>query len=87
MPTATPEPDRQPSETEEERRARLAREAEAIAEAERSFEEEGGIPFEEVAAWVESLNTPNELPRPKPRKDEVWHRMMEARSPGKNKAG
>lgn len=68
------------TETEEGRRARLAWEAERIAEAERSFEEEGGIPFEEVAAWVESWGTPNELPAPKPRKDEAWRRMVEARA-------
>ena len=76
-----------PPETEEERRARLAWEAEAIEAAERSFAEDGGIPFEEVAAWLESLGTPNELPRPKPRKDEVWRRMMEARAREKTEAG
>ena len=77
----------EPTETDAERRSRLAWEAEAIKEVERSFEKEGGIPFEKVEAWVKSWGTPNELPRPKPRKDEVWHRMMRARAGEKAKAG
>lgn len=86
MDTPVPHPS-EPTETEAERRSRLAWEAEAIEEAERSFEKEGGIPFEEVEAWVKSWGTPNELPRPRPRKDEVWRRMMRARARQKAKAG
>jgi predicted transcriptional regulator len=32
------------------------------------FEKHGGIPHEEVVAWVKSLSSANPLPRPKPRK-------------------
>ncbi len=35
----------------------------------REFERTGeAIPWQEVKAWVESWGTPNELPRPQPRK-------------------
>ena len=33
-----------------------------------SYRRHGGIPHEEVEAWVRSLGTPHELPEPKPRK-------------------
>lgn len=57
-----------PAETPEERQARLAWEAQAIEEALQSAERDGTIPLEEVEAWVESWDTPNELPPPEPRK-------------------
>ena len=56
------------TETDAQRRKRLAWEAERIAESLASVEREGTIPFEEVEAWIESWGTPNELPMPKPRK-------------------
>jgi predicted transcriptional regulator len=40
----------------------------AIREARESIEREGTIPFEEIEAWVDSWDTPNELPQPQPRK-------------------
>jgi hypothetical protein len=46
------------TETAEERTARLAREGEAIESARRSLKERGGIPIEEIEAWVESWDTP-----------------------------
>jgi predicted transcriptional regulator len=55
-------------ETEISRQERQAWEAQAIEEALRSGEEEGTIPFAEVVAWVESWDTPDELPPPEPRK-------------------
>lgn len=58
-----------PPETEEERCARLAWEAERIAEARASATRLGTVPFEEVEAWVESWGTDHELPKPKPRKE------------------
>ena len=78
QPDLKPQPEA--AETAEERTARLAWEALALEEAERSFEEEGGIPVEEVIAWVDSWDTPNELPPPEPRKDEAWARIMAARA-------
>lgn len=57
-----------PSETAEQRGTRLAREGEAIERARRSLTERGGIPIEEIEAWVESWDTPDELPMPQPRK-------------------
>ncbi len=70
----------EPAETEAERAVRLEWEARALKEAERSFEEEGGIPIEEVETWVDSWDTANELPPPEPRKDEAWARIMAARA-------
>ena len=58
----------EPAETEAERTARLAREGEAIEKARRSLAERGGIPIEEIEVWVESWDTPDELPMPQPRK-------------------
>jgi len=52
------------AETEEQRRKRSA----AIAEARREIDREGGIPIEEIEAWVDSWGPPNELPMPEPRK-------------------
>jgi predicted transcriptional regulator len=57
-----------PVETEAERQERLAWEAQAIDEALRSIEEEGTIPFEEIMAWVNSWDTPDELLPPEPKK-------------------
>jgi hypothetical protein len=74
QPKLKPQPG--PAETTEDRITRLAWEARALQEAERSFEEEGGIPIEEVVAWVDSWDTPNELSPPEPRKDEAWARIM-----------
>jgi hypothetical protein len=65
------QPQTQPAkhtETAEERTARLAREDEAIERARRSLKEQGGIPIEEIEAWVASWDTPGELPLPQPRK-------------------
>jgi hypothetical protein len=64
--SATPQPE--PIETADERRARLAREAELIEEARASVARDGTIPFEEIEAWVNSWGTPNPLPKPTPRK-------------------
>ncbi len=50
-----------PPMTAEERRK-------AIDEAMKSYETGYGIPAEEVEAWLDSLGTPNELPKPKPRR-------------------
>ena len=60
----------QPELTEypEARRARLAREAKLIEDARASVARAGTVPFEEAEAWVESWDTPNELPTPRPRK-------------------
>lgn len=58
----------EPTETEEQRRERLAWRSAAISEARREIDREGGIPIEDVKAWVDSWGTPNELPMPEPRK-------------------
>ena len=34
-----------------------------------SLETEGSIPWDEVTAWLDSLDTDNPLPEPQPRKD------------------
>ncbi len=68
MSEAHPQTDSLPAETPEERRARLAWEAQAIEEALESADRDGTIPLDEVVAWVESWNTPDELPPPEPRK-------------------
>lgn len=68
------------AETAEERETRIAWEARAIEEAEAEVEREGDIPAEEVFAWLRSLDTENPLPEPRPRKDEVWRRINEARA-------
>jgi hypothetical protein len=47
--------------TSEERRK-------AIEEAIESVAKEGVIPAEEVEAWLDSLGTDHELPKPKPRR-------------------
>jgi predicted transcriptional regulator len=52
----------QPSETEDERRARLIDEARASVAAGLS------IPFEEIEAWVASWGTDHELPKPTPKR-------------------
>ena len=39
-----------------------------IEEAMADFDARGGIPFEEVTAWLDSLDTDNPLPEPQPRK-------------------
>lgn len=57
-----------PDETPAQRRTRLSREAKLIEEARTSVTCEGTVPAEEVEAWVASWDTPNELPRPAPRK-------------------
>jgi predicted transcriptional regulator len=56
------------TESEAERAARLAREAALIAEAESDVAAGRVVDFAEVEAWVESWGTPNELPRPRPRR-------------------
>jgi predicted transcriptional regulator len=43
----------------------LAEDARRLSEFEATGE---GVPWEEVAAWMRSWGTPDELPRPKPRK-------------------
>ena len=43
-------------------------EHEGVLQAIASLEEVGGIPFDEVVAWLDSLDTDHELPRPLPRK-------------------
>ena len=43
----------------------LAEDARRLAEFERT---RGGVPWEEVEAWMKSWRTPHELPPPKPRK-------------------
>lgn len=57
-----------PTKTTTKRGARAASERAALDDAERLFEQEGGIPLDEAIAWVESWETPNELPMPRPRK-------------------
>ncbi|HEY1932381.1 MAG TPA: hypothetical protein VGG99_10245 [Acetobacteraceae bacterium] len=58
----------EPVEGEVERTARLAREAELIAEADADVAAGRVVDFAEVEAWVESWGKPNELPRPRPRR-------------------
>jgi hypothetical protein len=70
----------EPSETAEERVARLAKEDRLTEEAEAEAEREGTIPAEEVFAWLRSLDTDSPLPEPQPRKDDVWRQMKEARA-------
>jgi hypothetical protein len=70
----------EPSETAEERAARLAKEDRLTEEAEAEAEREGTIPAEEVFAWLRSLDTDSPLPEPQPRKDDVWRQMKEARA-------
>ena len=53
-----------PEETEEERRRRLAWEAERLAEARASAEAGGLIDEADMDAWIDSLGTSNELPPP-----------------------
>jgi predicted transcriptional regulator len=57
----------QPPETEEERRVRLAREAQLIAEARAEVARGELIDLEDVSAWVESWGADHELPMPRPR--------------------
>jgi predicted transcriptional regulator len=58
------------AETDEERRKRLAHEARLIAEAEADAAAGRVIYGEAVSAWLESLGTDHELPRPQlPRAD------------------
>ena len=54
-------------EPEEARIARLAWEAARIEEALTSIRDEGTISHEKVQAWVDSWDTPGELPQPQPR--------------------
>jgi predicted transcriptional regulator len=56
----------QRAETATERDARLAREAELIAEAEAEADAGLLIPAAEVNAWIDSLGTANERPMPQP---------------------
>lgn len=77
----TPIPDRADRpETDAERAARKAEEGRLCDEAEADFIQNGGIPADEVHAWIRSLGTPNPLPRPKPRKDDAWCRYVEAKA-------
>jgi predicted transcriptional regulator len=55
------------SETEADRQARLAREAEMIAEARAQVARGEVVDFEDVEAWIDSWDTPQEKPRPLPR--------------------
>ena len=50
-----------PTETAAERDARTAAERAALDDAERLFEQEGGIPLDEVIAWVEVLGDPQRV--------------------------
>ncbi len=52
------------AETDAERQARLAWEAERIEEARASIRTEGTSAHEDIVAWVDSWDTPNELPQP-----------------------
>jgi len=54
-------------ETDADRKARLAREAEMIAEARAEVARGEVVDFDEVAAWVESWDTDRELPMPRPK--------------------
>lgn len=56
------DPIRKPFESAEEQDARLT--AEALAELDAGI----AIPSEEIDAWIDSLETENELPPPKARK-------------------
>ena len=40
----------------------------AVEAARADYKARGGIPFDEVTAWLESLETSNPRPKPKPRK-------------------
>ncbi len=53
------------AETEAERKARIAWEAERIAEAMESVAAGRVVPSEEVHAWLDSLGTDHELPVPR----------------------
>ena len=53
------------SETEAERRRRLALEAEMIAEARASAAAGRVVSAEQVDAWIDSLDTDDELPAPR----------------------
>ena len=62
VPRKKPRPERlMPPLTPEERRK-------AIDEAMKSYKEGWYIPEEEVDAWIDSWDTPDELPKPKPRR-------------------
>jgi predicted transcriptional regulator len=50
-----------------DRQARLAREAEMIAEARAQAARGEVVDFEDVEAWIESWDTPQEKLRPRPR--------------------
>lgn len=39
-----------------------------VQDAQADYEARGGIPWNEVKAWLDSLDTANPLPEPKPRK-------------------
>lgn len=63
-----PHPDETPAaqpETEAERKRRLAREAERIAEARASAAAGRVVSSEAVDAWIDSLGTDHELPPPR----------------------
>lgn len=60
-------PDARP-ETEDERRARLAREAKGIADAEASLAAGLYVDADEIDAWIDSIGTDHELPPPPTRR-------------------
>jgi predicted transcriptional regulator len=68
MDTINPPPgdgaDAPPSETEAERQARLAREAEGIAAAEASLAAGLYVDADDIDAWIDSIGTDHELPPP-----------------------
>ena len=64
----TPVPASSP-ETDEERQRRIAWEREAIAAALAQIDRGEVVDFDDVEAWLDSIGTDNELPRPQPRSD------------------
>jgi predicted transcriptional regulator len=54
-------------ESDVDRQVRLAREAEMIAEARAQAARGEVVDFEDVEAWIDSWDTPQEKPRPQPR--------------------
>ena len=63
-----PRPDVDAPETAAEKRRRLAREAEMIAEAEADIAAGRLIDEAEIDAWIDSIGTDHELPPPRPRR-------------------
>lgn len=63
-----PRPGRKPPETPEQRQLRLAEEARLIEEARSQAARGEVVDFDAVESWIKSWDTPDERPKPGPRR-------------------